>query len=83
MLDQFYSHGGWAKIAKFIEIDGKRFLWHDLLQKRREQRQAMQARTEQPALFDLREDCRPPTERTAADRYLQPSLFTHLDSQPQ
>jgi hypothetical protein len=48
---------------KFIEIDGKRFVWRDLLQRRREQRMAA-ARIEQPALFELKDDCRPVSERT-------------------
>ena len=43
---------------KFIDIDGKRFLWRELLQRRREQ-VAAAARVEQPALFELKEDCRP------------------------
>jgi hypothetical protein len=37
---------------KFIEIDGKRFVWRDILQRRREQRMTA-ARIEQPALFEL------------------------------
>jgi hypothetical protein len=64
---------------QFIEIDGKRILWRDLLQIRREQRQA-EVKQEQPALFEMKEDARPVTERKSADRYLQPSLFTVLDS---
>lgn len=32
---------------------------------------------EQPALFDLRVDARPAGERTAAERYAAPSLFTY------
>jgi hypothetical protein len=59
---------------KFIEIDGKRFVWHDILQRRREQRMAA-ARVEQPALFELR-DFRPALERTAAGRYREPSPFS-------
>jgi hypothetical protein len=35
--------------------------------------------TEQPALFELREDHRPPGERNAAERYSEPSLFTRLE----
>jgi hypothetical protein len=60
---------------KFIDIDGKRFVWRELLQRRREQLAAA-ARVEQPALFELKEDCRPIPERTAARRYSEPSLFT-------
>jgi len=60
---------------RFIDIDGKRYLWRDLLRLRQEQRAAAR-QGEQAALFQLREDCRPATERTAAGRYLEPSLFT-------
>ena len=41
---------------KFIDIDGKRFLWRELLQRRREQ-VATAARVEQTSLFQLKEDC--------------------------
>jgi len=34
---------------------------------------------EKPTLFELREDHRPPGERTAAERYQAPSLFTRLE----
>ena len=63
---------------KFIEIDGKRFLWRDVLQLRREQIQAY-AKAQQPALFELKEDRRPAAECTAVGRYLEPSLFTRLE----
>lgn len=61
---------------RFIEIDGKRLLWRDLLSKRREQLTA-NAKREQPLLFELKDDRRPPADRTAAGRYLEPSLFSH------
>ena len=60
---------------KFIEIDGKRYLWRELLELRREQRQA-HARAQQQPLFELRIDHRPSAERTAAGRYREPSLFS-------
>ena len=60
---------------KFIEIGGRRYLWRDVLQMRREQKRAY-ANAKQPALFDLVDDRRPLAERTAAGRYLEPSLFT-------
>ena len=41
-------------------------------------RQAI-ARAEQPALFELREDHRPPGERSAAERYRKPSLFSERE----
>ena len=63
---------------KFIDIDGKRFVWRELLQRRREQLAAA-ARVEQPALFELKEDCRPIPERTAAGRYSEPNLFAFIE----
>jgi hypothetical protein len=63
---------------RFIEIDGKRHLWRDIVKLRQEQRRAA-AKAEQPPLFELREDCRPATERTAAGRYLEPLLFSLID----
>ncbi|MBV9828293.1 MAG: hypothetical protein JO001_21890 [Alphaproteobacteria bacterium] len=62
------------KAPRFIEIDGKRYLWRELLQQRRAQLSAAR-QAEQPTLFVLREDCRPLTDRTAAGRYREPSLF--------
>ena len=60
---------------RYIEIDGNRYLWRDVLQMRREQKKAY-ARMQQPTLFELKDDCRPHAERTAAGRYLEPSLFS-------
>jgi hypothetical protein len=62
---------------KFLEINGTRIAWRDLLKMRREQRKA--ARTAQPVLFELRDDSRPAPERTAQGRFEEPSLFTQLD----
>ena len=58
------------RAPRFIEIDGKRYLWRDLVKLRQEQRRAA-AKAEQPPLFELREDCRPATDRNAAGRYLR------------
>ena len=58
---------------RFIEIDGKRYAWRDVLALYREQ--AKRERQPQPTLFDLRDDARPPSARTAAGRYLEPTLF--------
>ena len=60
---------------KFITIDGKRHLSRDLLQQRRDAKQAC-ANAVQPALFELLDDRRPPADRTAAGRYQEPSLFS-------
>jgi hypothetical protein len=62
---------------KFIEIDGRRHLWRDLVQQRREQLTRPPA--EQPTLFELKEDHRPEADRRASDRYREPSLFTLID----
>jgi len=59
---------------RFIVIDGKRHLWRDIVRLRREQKRA-HANVQQPALFELKDDYRPPAERTAAGRYLEPNLF--------
>jgi hypothetical protein len=63
-------------LPRFIEIDGRRYLWRDLVALRRAQ--AMPA-AQQPALFALLEDHRPAGERDAAERYREPSLFTVLE----
>jgi len=59
---------------RFIVIDGKRHLWRDILKLRKEQVKAA-ANAKQPTLFPLIVDARPPAERTAAGRYMEPSLF--------
>lgn len=61
---------------KFIEIDGIRYLWRDVLELRREQKRA-HARARQPTLFELKDDRRLIAERTAAGRYREPSLFSN------
>ena len=63
---------------RFIEIDGKRHLWRDIVKLRQDQRRAY-AKAEQPPLFELREDCRPATDGTAAGRYREPSLLSRID----
>ena len=61
---------------RFVEIDGRRYLWRDLVQLYRAQAKPA---AQQLALFALREDHRPAGERNAAERYREPSLFTQLD----
>ena len=58
---------------RFIEIDGKRYAWRDIIALHREQ--AKRGRQPQPTLFDLKDDARPPSQRSAAGRYAEPSLF--------
>jgi hypothetical protein len=60
-------------MARFVDIDGKRYLWRDILNMRREQRKA--ERQPQPLLFELKEDRRPDSQRKAAGRFSEPTLF--------
>ena len=57
---------------RFVEIDGKRYAWRDIIALRREQ--AKRERQPQPTLFELKEDARPASARTAAGRYSEPTL---------
>lgn len=61
-----------------IVLDGKAYLWRDLIRMRREQLQAI-AKARQLTLFELKDDSRPETHRTAARRYREPSLFALLE----
>ena len=65
--------------APFIVIDGKPYRWKDILELRRAQLAAAGAeQASQPALFATsHDDRRPPAERTASGRYLEPSLFAN------
>jgi hypothetical protein len=63
-------------LPRTVEIDGRRYAWRELVALRRTQ---ATPRIEQPTLFELREDHRPPGERNAAERYREPSLFTVLE----
>jgi hypothetical protein len=63
-------------IPRMIVIDGKRYLWSDILALRRAQIAAAR-RAEQLALFELIEDARPSSQRTATGRYSEPLLFDH------
>jgi hypothetical protein len=58
---------------KFIEIDGRRYAWADIVSLRREQLKAL--RPPQLTLFPLREDSRPAAQTTASGRYESPTLF--------
>jgi hypothetical protein len=61
-------------MPKFIEIDGKRHAWKDIVRLRREQIEAERL-VQQPTLFDVRYDSRPASQRTARGRYEEPTLF--------
>ena len=59
-------------LPKLILIDGKMYLWKDILRLRREQRTPEPI---QPALFELKADARPASQRKADGRYQEPTLF--------
>ena len=56
-----------------IVIDGKQYDWKEIRRLRREQIQA--ARKPQLALFELKEDTRPASQRSVEGRYIEPLLF--------
>lgn len=62
---------------RYITIEGRQYLWREIVNLRREQVRAA-AKPAQPLLFDdLKTDHRPPGERTAAERYNEPSAPRH------
>jgi hypothetical protein len=62
---------------RFIEIDGKRYLYSYLVASRREQIRTL-ARVSQPGLFELREDRSPASQRTAAGPPSRADTLPHL-----
>jgi hypothetical protein len=63
-----------------IIIDGRAFSWRRIVELRRAQIEAWKkAQPDQPALFDIKTDCRPKAECTAAGRYCEPTLLSILD----
>ena len=62
---------------RHIQIDGKLYLWRNILQLRREQKKTF-ARWKRPAFFELKADRRPEADRTASGRYREPSLFSGM-----
>jgi len=62
----------------FIDIDGKQYLSCDIVELRRQQLAAWRE-AQQPVLFELRDDVRPASQSTPANRYLEPTLFDGAD----
>ena len=60
-------------MSRYIIIDGKRYTWRDIIALRRDQ--IRQTRQPQQTLFELKEDARPASQRSAGGRYAEPSLF--------
>ena len=62
-----------------VVIGGHSYSWQEICEFCRQQLEAWKAaQPRQLALFELREDRRPATERTAAGRYQEPTLFADL-----
>ena len=61
-------------MPKFIEIDGRRYAWKEIVRLRREQIEA-ERRMQQPTLFELRDDSRAASQQTVRGRYEEPTLF--------
>jgi hypothetical protein len=59
---------------RYVLIDNKRYEWKEILRLRRQQIEA-ERRAQQPTLFELLDDSRPPSQQTAAGRYEEPTLF--------
>lgn len=67
------------KAPDTIVIDGRAYSWRRILDIRRQRIEAWKAvQPKQPALFDVKEDCRPKAERTVAGRYREPTLLSVL-----
>ncbi len=63
------------RVSDTIIIDGRAYSWRALLEARRRQiEQWKKARPAQPTLFELKENRRPESQRTAGECYRQPSL---------
>ena len=63
-----------ARRPRYLVLDGRRYLWRDILELRRAQCAAV-TEPRQMALFELRDDARPEEQRSARGRYEQPGLF--------
>jgi hypothetical protein len=62
--------------ADVFLLDGHAYSWRQLCALRREQLEAIRkANGTQATLFELREDRRPDSQRSAARRYQEPSLL--------
>ncbi len=65
-----------------ILIDGYAFSWRRLCELRSQQLEAWKkSQPQQPALFELREDCRPAAEQSPSRRYAEPGLLAWCRSQ--
>ncbi|MEA2823005.1 MAG: hypothetical protein QOJ86_5009 [Bradyrhizobium sp.] len=64
-----------------VIVDGRALSWKRICELRRAQLEARRlAEGQQPALFPLVDDCRPPSQANASGRYSEPSLFDLVHS---
>jgi hypothetical protein len=59
---------------RYIEIEGERYEWKHIRELRRAQINEAR-RIQQLTLFELRDDSRPASQRTAEGRFTEPVLF--------
>jgi len=59
--------------VRYIVIGGVRYEWKEILRLRREQVRAAQKK--QLALFEMKDDRRPTSQKTADGRFFEPTLF--------
>jgi hypothetical protein len=65
-----------------IIVDGHAFSWQRLIELRRQQLEDWKAeQARQLILFELKNDCRPAADRTAAGRHIEPNLFTRYSGE--
>ena len=76
----FVSRAGADPVTapRFMDIDGKRYLWRELVERGKAQVKKA-AIPEQPTLFAEHEDRRPPGERSAAETYDRPLCSRALE----
>ena len=58
---------------RYIVIGSVRYEWKDILRLRREQ--VRTTRKQQLVLFEMKDDRRPPSQKTADRRFSEPMLF--------
>jgi hypothetical protein len=69
--------------ADVFMLDGYAHSWRDLRELRRQQMEARKSsKPRQLILFELKEDRRPESERTAAGRYREPTLLDWANGEP-
>jgi hypothetical protein len=69
-------------LSDTVTIDGRAYSWRQICELRKAQKLAREAaRPKQLTLFELKDDCRPSAERTAAGRYEQPTLLRWMQEQ--